>query len=276
MSTTPEPGNDERKAQARAARESAEAGADVKAARSRRIVRLLAVLAAAAVIVVIAIVASSSGGSDDSASKRTSAAKSSGGTVAGQKEAIAQFAGVPQKGIYLGKSDAPLRAVSFVDMQCPFCREFELKVLPTLVRKYVRTGKLRMELRTLSFLGPDSVTAGRAVAAAAEQDKAWTFSDILFFNQGEENKGWVTPALLDSAYKAAGVDPARANAFAKGAGAQSALGAANSLGSQLGVDSTPTILIGKRGGGVAKINVDPADTAGYEKAIDALLGGPGA
>jgi protein-disulfide isomerase len=166
--------------------------------------------------------------------------------------------------------------VSFVDMQCPFCREFELKVLPTLVQKYVRTGKLRMELRTLSFLGPDSVTAGRAVAAAAEQDKAWTFSDILYFNQGEENKGWVTPAIIDKAYKAAGVDAAKADAYAKSAESQSALGAANSLAGQLAVDSTPTILVGKRGGGVAKIDVDPADTAGYEKAIDALLGGPGA
>ena len=276
MSTTPEPGNDERKAQARAARESAEAGADAKAARSRRIVRLLAVLAAAAVVVIIAIVASSSGGSKDSASQRTAAAKSSGGALAGQKEATAQFAGVPQKGIYLGKSDAPLRAVSFVDMQCPYCREFELKVLPTLVQKYVRTGKLRMELRTLSFLGPDSVTAGRAVAAAAQQNKAWTFADILYFNQGAEGSGWVTPALLGKAYKAAGVDGTQATAYAKTPGAQNALGAANTLASQLAVDSTPTILVGKRGGGVAKINVDPADTAGYEKAIDALLGGPGA
>lgn len=269
MSTTPEPRNDERKAQARAARESAEAGADAKAARSRRIVRLLAVLAAAAAIVVIAIVASSSGGSKDSA---TSAAKSTGGS----QDATAQFAGVPQKGIYLGRSDAPVRAVSFVDMQCPYCREFELKVLPTLVQKYVRTGKLRMELRTLSFLGPDSVTAGRAVAAAAEQDKAWPFADLLYFNQGEENQGWVTPALIDKAYKAAGVDAAKANAFAKAPGSQSALGAANSLAGQLAVDSTPTILVGKRGGGVAKVDVDPADTAGYTKAIDALLGGAGA
>ena len=275
MSTTPEPGNDERKAQARAARERAEAGADAKAVRSRRIVRLLAVLAAAAVVVVIAIVASSSGGSKDSASKRTSAAKSGSG-VTGELQAAQTFNGIPQKGIYLGKSDAPLRAVSFVDMQCPYCREFELQSLPTLVKKYVRTGKLRMELRTLSFLGPDSVTAGRAVAAAAQQNKAWTFADILYFNQGEENKGWVTPALLGKAYKAAGVDAAKATAYAKTPASQNALGAANTLASQLAVDSTPTILVGKRGGGVAKVNVDPADTAGYEKAIDALLGGPGA
>ena len=276
MSTTPEPSNDERKAQARAARESAEAGADAKAARSRRIVRLLAVLAAAAVVVVIAIVASSSGGSKDSASKRTSAAKSADGGVTGELQAAQTFGGIPQKGIYLGKSDAPLRAVSFVDMQCPYCREFELEVLPTLVKKYVRTGKLRMELRTLSFLGPDSVTAGRAVAAAAQQNKAWNFADILYFNQGEENKGWVTPALLGKAYKATGVDAAKATAFARSSASQQALGAANSLASQLAVDSTPTLLVGKRGGGVAKVNVDPADTAGYEKAIDALLGGPGA
>ena len=76
--------------------------------------------------------------------------------------------------------------------------------------------------------------------------------------------------------EAVGVDAAKANAFARGASSQQALGAANSLASQLAVDSTPTILVGKRGGGVAKVNVDPADTAGYEKAIDALLGGPGA
>jgi protein-disulfide isomerase len=276
MSTPQEPTPDDRKAQARATRERAEADADAGARRSRT-VKLLGLLGIAAAIVVIAIVASSSGGSSDSASQRTAAAaKSSGGALAGQKEATAQFAGIPQQGIYLGKKDAPLRAVSFVDMQCPFCREFELGVLPKLVAKYVRTGRLRMELRTLSFLGDDSVTAGRAVAAAAAQNKAWNFADILYFNQGVENKGWVTPALITKAYGAAGADAAKAAAFAKTPASQAPLGAANSYASQLGVDSTPTILVGKRGGGVAKIDVDPADTAGYEKAIDALLGAAGA
>ena len=275
MSTPPRPTKADRKAQARADREHQEQAADAKAARTRRLLQLLGVLALAAVVVVVAIVASSSGGGNDQAAKRTSAAQR-GSTIAGQKEANALYAGLPQKGILLGSASAPVRLVSFVDMQCPFCREFELQSLPTLVQKYVRTGKVRMELRTLSFLGPDSVTAGHAVAAAAAQNKAWTFSDILFINQGTENKGWVTQPLLDKAYAAAGVDVARAKAFAASPAAQAPLGAANSYAGRLGVDSTPTILVGKRGGALKKVGVDPTDTAGYEKAIDALLGGAGA
>ncbi len=240
----------------------------------RRKLQLLAVLAAAAIVVVVAIVVSSSGGSSDRAAERSSAAKP--GTVAGQKEAAQLYGGIPQKGILLGRSGAPVRLVSFVDLQCPFCREFELQSLPTLVQKYVRTGKVQMELRVLSFLGPDSVTAGHAVAAAAAQDRAWTMADVLYFNQGEENKGWVTPQLLDRAYGAAGVDAAKARAFAASPAAQEPLGAANSYAGRLGVDSTPTILVGRRGGALKKVDVDPVDTAGYQRAIDALLGGPGA
>ncbi|MGZ4271943.1 MAG: DsbA family protein [Solirubrobacteraceae bacterium] len=275
MSTPSKPTNADRKAEARAARERAEADAAARSARSKRLVRLLAVLAAAAVVVVIAIVASSSGGGGNSASSRTSAAKS-GATLAGQKEATAQFAGIPQQGIYLGSKSAPVRLVSFVDLQCPYCREYELQSMPELVQKYVRTGKVRMELRTWAFLGPDSVTAGRAVAAAAQQNKAWTMADILYFNQGEENKGWVTPALLDKAYAAAGVNVAQAKAYAATAASQEPLGAANTLAGVLGVNSTPTILVGTRTGSLKKVNVDPTDTAGYSKAIDALLGGAGA
>jgi protein-disulfide isomerase len=82
--------------------------------------------------------------------------------------------------------------------------------------------------------------------------------------------------LLDKAYAAAGVAVTRAKAFAATSAAQAPLGAANSYAGRLGVDSTPTILVGKQGGALKKVNVDPADTAGYEKAIDALLGGAGA
>ncbi|MGO9753511.1 MAG: hypothetical protein ACLP22_18780, partial [Solirubrobacteraceae bacterium] len=45
-----------------------------------------------------------------------------------------------------------------------------------------------------SFIGPDSVAAGRAAAAAAEQDKLWNFVDLMYLNQGEENTGYVWSA----------------------------------------------------------------------------------
>src|SRR4029078_7526905 len=43
---------------------------------------------------------------------------------------------------------------------------------------------------------PDSVTAGKAVAAAAKQNRAWTFADIFYGHQGQENSGYVTPDFV--------------------------------------------------------------------------------
>ena len=35
----------------------------------------------------------------------------------------------------------------FADLQCPFCRDYAVNVLPQVIERYVRTKKLRLELR---------------------------------------------------------------------------------------------------------------------------------
>jgi protein-disulfide isomerase len=182
------------------------------------------------------------------------------------------LAGIPQSDIYLGNPSAPVRVVEFADLQCPFCREYTLQVLPRLVQDYVRSGKVRMEFRNLSFLGDDSVTAARAAAAAAAQNKLWTFVDVFYYNQGEENSGYVTPAFLERIERAAGVDPVKANAFAASEASKKPLTAADALADQLRVESTPTILVGKRGGALTPVQADPADVGAYKAAIDGALG----
>jgi protein-disulfide isomerase len=107
------------------------------------------------------------------------------------------FSGIPQDGFTLGRKDAPVTVVEFVDMQCPFCAQFATRQLDDIVRKYVRTGRVKMELRTLAFIGPDSVRAGQAVGAAAEHDKAWDFAHAFFARQGHENSGYLTDDFLD-------------------------------------------------------------------------------
>ena len=246
MSSESGPTRKQRREEARAARVEAEHAQAAAAQRRRRLVTLGGVLAAAAVVVVVAIAVSGGGG--DKASDRPQAAQTASGAIPGQKESGEMLAGIPQKGIYLGKADAPVRLVEFADLQCPICREYSLQSLPQLVQDYVRTGKVRMEFRNLSFLGPDSVTAGRAAAAAARQNRLWNFAHVLYYNQGEENSGYVTQDFIDRINKAAGVDSAEADAFAKSAASQEPLGAANTLANQYRVDSTPTILVGRRGG----------------------------
>jgi protein-disulfide isomerase len=270
MSSESGPTRKQRREEARAARVEAERAQAASAQRRRRLVTLGAVLAAAAVVVVVAIAVSGGGGDD--ASDRPQAAQTASGAIRGQKESAEMLAGIPQKGIYLGKADAPVRLVEFADLQCPICREYTLQSLPQLVQDYVRTGKVRMEFRNLSFLGPDSITAGRAAAAAAQQNKLWNFADVLYYNQGEENSGYVTQDFIDRMNKAAGVDSAEADAFAKSAASQEPLGAANTLANQHGVNATPTILVGKRGGELKAVDADATDVSAYKSAIDAVLG----
>ena len=269
MSTEPKQTKQQRREAARAARVEAERAQAAVARRCRRLMTLGGVLAAAAAVVVVAIVVSGGG---NKASDRPQAAQTSSGAIPGQKESAEMLAGIPQKGIYLGKTDAPVRLVEFADLQCPICREYSLQSLPTLVQDYVRTGKVRMEFRNLSFLGPDSITAGRAAAAAAQQNKLWNFADVLYFNQGEENSGYVTPQFIDRINKAAGVDSAEADAFAKSAASQEPLAAANTMANQFGVNATPTILVGKRGGDLKAVNADATDVSAYKSAIDGVLG----
>lgn len=270
MSSEPRQTRQQRREAARAARVEAERAQAAAAQRRRRLITLGGVLAAAAVVVVVAILVSGGGG--DNASDRPQAAQTASGAIPGQKESAEMLAGIPQKGIYLGKADAPVRLVEFADLQCPICREYSLQSLPQLVQDYVRTGKVRMEFRNLSFLGPDSITAGRAAAAAAQQNKLWNFADVFYYNQGEENSGYVTQDFIDRINKAAGVDSAEADAFAKSDASQEPLGAANTMANQLGVNATPTILVGKRGGELKAVDADATDVAAYKSAIDGVLG----
>jgi protein-disulfide isomerase len=140
------------------------------------------------------------------------------------------------------------------------------------VQDYVRSGKVRMEFRNLSFIGDDSVTAGRAASAAAQQDKLWNFVDIFYFNQGEENSGYVTDDFLNSIWKAAGVDAAQAKTYADSPAALKPLEAANKLADQLKVQSTPTVFVGKRGGALQKVDAAPTDLNAFKQAIDGVLG----
>ena len=117
-----------------------------------------------------------------------------------------RFDGVPQDQATLGDPDAPFTLVEFADLQCPFCARFDREVLPTVIERFVRPGRLRIELRVVAFLGPDSTTGAAATAAAGMQDRMWQFADLFYRNQGPENSGYVTPEFLGRLARAAGLD----------------------------------------------------------------------
>lgn len=193
MSTPP--GTDltrkERREQARAQRRALEEAQQAGAQR-RRLIQLGGIVVVVAAIIAIVLIATSGGGS--SAHKLKPAQK--GTAVPHSAEVQARFAGIPQHGIELGSPKAPVTLQEFADLQCPFCRQYTLSVFPTLISKYVRTGKLRMEFHNYDIIGPDSLKASKMAEAAGKQNLLWNFADLFYNNQQQENSGYVTDAFL--------------------------------------------------------------------------------
>ena len=61
--------------------------------------------------------------------------------------------------------------VEWIDLQCPYCQQFETQAMPQLIPQYVRDGKLKVETNLIGFLGPDSQRGRLAALAAGKQDK---------------------------------------------------------------------------------------------------------
>ena len=254
------------KNEARQARLALEAERERIARRQLRWRRLAATVIGAAVVVAVSVAVSSG------RSGRPSAA--TGGSVSGVAFSRDLFAGVPQHGTRLGSPAAPVRLVEFADLQCPYCDEYAVQALPTLVKHYVRAGKLQMEFENLSFIGPDSVKAGRVAAAASQQNRLWNFVDLLYLNQGTENSRYVTPAYLRRLLTAVpGLDVPVALHASGTPTADAALARANQLATQDGVGATPTFLIGRTGGVLHPFQPTSLTPAPFAAELDSLLGG---
>jgi protein-disulfide isomerase len=252
------------KERARAARMAAEQSEQRAARRRTAILRLGLVLGLAAVVVVVAVVLSSG------ASKPASGAAGTNGT-ADTAQVAALFKGVPQQGVTLGAGKSKPTLIEFADLQCPFCAEYSNQAMPTVVEKYVRTGKLRYELRLRSFLGADSVTAAGAAAAAAKENKLFQFADLFYKRQQQENTGYVTDSFLERIAAGAGADPAAVVAASKTASDQPLVQAAERQASQLGSSSTPDFYLRLASGRLIPVHPQDLTADAVGTALDKAL-----
>jgi protein-disulfide isomerase len=255
---------EEEKARARAeraAREHAEAHAE---RRRRLLLRLGAVLGGAAIVVVVLVIISQQGKEKPNAS--------GGAPVAGVSDMRAMLQGIPQHGSSLGDPKAAVVLTEFADPQCPFCRDYTLNVLPQIIERYVRTKKLRLELRLQKFIGPDSDVAARAAQAAATRNRMWNFIDLLYRNQGQENSGYVTDAFLSRLATAAGLPTKLILDGSRSLALEARVAAAEAEARAAGLTSTPSFLIGPTAGKGKVLTVTRLDIGAFAAAIDPELG----
>jgi protein-disulfide isomerase len=235
-----------------------------------------AVAAIAIVIAVPIVLVSVLGGSGGkkSASTTTSSTSTTPGTdkIPGAAEATAVFAGIPQKLNQLGNPKASVTMIEFADLQCPFCRDYAVDALPSVVKNYVRGGKIKLLFSGMHFVGPDSEKSLRAVYAAGLQGKLWQYLDLLYRNQGAENSGWVTDALLRRVGNSIpGFDTEKMMADMSSAKVDNAISIADNQASQAGVNSTPTFFAGPTGGTLQHLNVSALTAAAFKQFLDPLV-----
>ncbi len=221
----------------------------------RPMVMRLGVLAALAVVGVLVVVAVTT--PDD---------KSSPG--AGATGVASELDGIPQSGISLGSPDAPVTLVEFADLQCPFCAEYERNVFPELLDRYVKTGKVRLELHVLRFLGPDSDRLARVAAAASAQDRMWQFTALAYARQGTENSGYANADFMDRLSADAGLKSPDA-----GAAAERQVRRSERAARTLGINSTPSFLIGPTGGALERFQPSDLTPGAFEPRIEQELSG---
>ena len=260
----------QRREQARGERKALE---QAEAARAKRRARLtqLGIVVAVVVVVIVGIAIASGGGGKTTVT--TAGTPQANATTAEVKTLIG---GIPQSGNTLGDPNAPVTLKYFGDLECPICKEFTLGVLPTLIPKYVRTGKLKIEYHSLETATREPEvfkTQQVAAYAAGKQNLGWYFIETFYHEQGEEDSGYVNekylqgiasqvPGLNLADWTAARSEPTYSNQVA--ADAQAA--------NQAGFTGTPSFLLGKSGGTLNELKAESfTETAPYEAAIEKQL-----
>jgi len=225
-----------------------------------------AIAAAVVAVVVIVVVAGSGSGSSSTTTTTTTQPGSGGGT-----EAKSTFAGLPQQGDTLGKASAPVALTVFEDPQCPFCRQWNIDTLPTVVQNYVRTGRIKIVYRGVVVIGDNSLVGLAAIYAAAEQNKLWQMAEALYERQGDENSGWITVPLVRSAAKEIGLSPAKVVTAMRSATVTSAIRKSVNEARALGINGTPTFAIQKPLGTLQQLQVSGLEPGDFTPALDQAL-----
>ena len=138
-----------------------------------------------------------------------------------------------------GAENAEWAVIEFSDFQCPFCGQFARTTLPTILRDYVGTGKVRYSFRHLPapVLHPEAELAAMAAECAGQQGKFWEMHDLLFENQ-------TRLAAVSNLEQEFGIELDKPRFLSCMAGPRHPVNEAMAFAKALGISSTPTFLVG--------------------------------
>lgn len=182
-------------------------------------------------------------------------------------EALVELA----QGVTLGNADAPITIVEFGDYQCPGCMMFNQGVKPQVELSLIESGEAKFVFYDfpLTNIHPWAFLAARAGRCAEGQGNFWDFHDKVFEYQQRWSASATAPIGDFVGYAGdVGLDAGAFEACLRSDQYADVVTANMNLAQQLGVGSTPTVMI--------SVNGSPARQAsdnsflGIQSTIEAL------
>jgi protein-disulfide isomerase len=212
---------------------------------------LLATLVAVAGVVTVLAVAGG-GGAGQAARDR----QAEGRDRRAEREVAKVLAGIPQEGNTLGRPGAPITLQIFGDLECTSVRLWMLNVLPTVIRKFVRTGVMRIQYRSMKTdtISPRTfVNQQTAALAAGQQQRMWDFILTFYLEQGTEYTPYATDSYLDGlASQIPGMNLAQWHHDRAGGRRSERVVADDQAARALGFRDTPAFQIGRTAGAMVR------------------------
>ncbi|WP_032113835.1 thioredoxin domain-containing protein [Candidatus Paracaedibacter symbiosus] len=166
--------------------------------------------------------------------------------------------------IVMGKADAAVKLVLFVDPNCPHCRLFEL-ALGDIEKELPGKDKLGILVRQWPILGQNSEIVSAGLVAASTQDPA---KFTVLSEKVLKSEKSMDNALFMSLAKEAGYDVTKLEAATKSEAVQNQLKNTKELAGKIGLEATPTVILSDKNG--ARL-VQVGDKEGLKKLlVDAI------
>lgn len=151
--------------------------------------------------------------------------------IAGNADALFRDAADPSK----GNARGDVTIVEFFDARCGYCKQMQ-PAMDALLR---RDPNVRVVLKDLPILGPNSVLASRALLAAQRQGRYVPFYDALLSLRTEP-----TEAVLRQQAERAGLDWSRLRRDMDDPAIGARIERNLALAQRLGIEGTPALIIG--------------------------------
>lgn len=151
----------------------------------------------------------------------------------------------PKEQTVIGNPKGDVTVVEFFDYNCGYCKS----MFPDMIELIKSDGKIRLVMKELPILGPNSVTAAKAALASRNQHKYSEFHQALL-----GYKGPVNDAVITVVAKNVGLNVDQLKEDMKNPDYDAIIDANKDLARALNVTGTPALLIGDAyiGGAVNK------------------------